>query len=302
MSLPIFPRFKKINLDDHKHFDAIVNKYPPYSDFNFTSIYSYQGSEFSILNDNLVIKFRDYLDGKYFYSFIGTNKVVKTSLTLIGYAEKQGLSTLKLIPEISIKKGISSSPHLKCEEDPDNFDYVLKVSDLLRLSKKHYNKTKQFVIFNRLHANHTVRKIDLTDSKAQEDIIEVFDEWRVSKSHSIEETSREKLAIMRIFDAAKHLPFCSIGIYIDNTLIGFAIADVAGEKYSEFHFVKASIKYKGIFAALYIYLAQSIKTYKKSIVYLNIEQDLGIEGLREAKRQWHPHKYLKKYIVSRAER
>src|SRR6185369_9800822 len=92
--LPKFPEFKKLELSDKADIEAITNKYPPYSDFNFTSMWCWdtRGEMMvSELNNNLVVKFADYITGEPFYSFIGTNDTNDTVRQLIGLATTQGI-------------------------------------------------------------------------------------------------------------------------------------------------------------------------------------------------------------------
>ena len=39
--LPEFPKFKSIELSDKEDVEKITHKYPPYSDFNFVSMWSW---------------------------------------------------------------------------------------------------------------------------------------------------------------------------------------------------------------------------------------------------------------------
>ena len=75
--LPEFPKFKSIDLTDKKEIEEINKKFPPYSDFNFVSMWCWDikgEMHISILHDNLVVKFTDYLTGDPFFSFFGNNK------------------------------------------------------------------------------------------------------------------------------------------------------------------------------------------------------------------------------------
>jgi len=38
---------------------------------------------------------------------------------------------------------------------------------------------------------------------------------------------------------------------------------------------------------------------ENNIKYINIEEDLGFNGLRESKRLWRPAKILKKYTIKK---
>src|SRR3989344_9175835 len=92
--IPKFPQFKNLELSDKKDVEKFTSQFPPYSDFNFVSMWSWDVKgemRLSTLNDNLVVRFTDYLTGKPFYSFLGNNKVNETAQTLINLSKKEGL-------------------------------------------------------------------------------------------------------------------------------------------------------------------------------------------------------------------
>ena len=105
--IPKFPDFKKLELSDKDIVEDFVSKYPPYSDFNFISLWAWDTDSkrmISELNNNLVVYFTDYLSGEPFISFIGTNKVERTSQELITYAQSLGIDPkLRFIPEESVR-------------------------------------------------------------------------------------------------------------------------------------------------------------------------------------------------------
>ena len=74
--IPEFPQFKPLTLSDKEGIERITQKYPPYSDFNFMSMRSWdiKGKiKISKFNNNLVARFTDYLKGNPFFSFLGDN-------------------------------------------------------------------------------------------------------------------------------------------------------------------------------------------------------------------------------------
>ncbi|MEJ0042787.1 MAG: hypothetical protein WDM81_11525 [Rhizomicrobium sp.] len=57
--------------------ERITRRFPPYSDFNFLNLYSWDAGErvrLSSLNGNLVIRFADYLTDEPFYMFLGPHR------------------------------------------------------------------------------------------------------------------------------------------------------------------------------------------------------------------------------------
>src|SRR5688572_17995075 len=106
--IPRFPRFKKLSLEDKDEIEAVIKGFPPYSDYNFVSLLSWNTNErieVAKLYENLVIKFEDYVTNEIFYSFLGVRYVDKTLNTLLARAKNEGVSpTLRLIPETVVKK------------------------------------------------------------------------------------------------------------------------------------------------------------------------------------------------------
>ena len=125
--LPKFPSFKRLELSDKADIEKITNQFPPYSDFNFTSLwcwYTHDQILISELHNNLVVKFTDYQSLEPFYSFIGINDVDNTVVNLLNLAKKEEISMqIKLLPEETIK--FIDKTKFQIEEDIDNFDYNL---------------------------------------------------------------------------------------------------------------------------------------------------------------------------------
>ena len=302
--LPLYPTFKNPELEDKKSIEEITDNFPPYSDFNFVSLYSYNTDNDALitnLNDNLVIKFRDYITNEPFYSFIGNKKVTETAGELLKRAKKENaMNILQLIPESVVHADIRLIEDFDVKEDPDNFDYVLDVPEIASLEGEKYHNKRHAV--NRFHADnpeHEVKILDVSDCKIQKEIIDLFDLWVKVRNKNIEETEHEKKAIIRLIQAANKLNLLAIGIYINNKMVGFAVAEILKNNYAIFHFIKANTEHKGIFESLYMLKAKEL--IKNQIKHWNIEQDLGIENLKKSKELWRPVGFLKKYIITEKE-
>jgi uncharacterized protein len=296
-----YPALKKLEIKDKRYVESYIKNYLPYSDFNFVSLHSYNTQrklKLSILNDNLVVLFTDYLTQKQFFSFIGKNRTVETALTLLNDANKRGfLPYLKLIPEGNLDDALRESAKVKVCKDVNNFDYVLSIENLAINSKKFHKKKDQlYRKFDRECPDKVVSTLNLKDKTVQREILKLFKTWAGSKNNSTRKYKNELKAIKKLIASPSLLKVYAIGIFLNKKMIGFAAASFAHDNYADFHFVKADPLHKGIFSALYIYLAQHL--YIKGYKYLNIQQDLGIPGLRKSKMLWRPVKFLKKYKIS----
>lgn len=299
--IPKFPEFKKLELSDKDEINDFVKKHPPYSDYNFVSLWSYNTKDtvsLSRLNDNLVIQFEDYLTNQPFYSFLGTNEVKETIDTLLQYLKQHNLSSqLKLIPEVVVKSLSTNNHAFVIEEDIDNHDYILETDGIIKLKGGKYRGKKNFINrFMRNYPKHQIVILDLKNPQTQKEIYTLFSNWAIKQKKTEKETEIEQKAIRRLLESAIYFNLHALGIYIDNKMIGFSINEVAHSHHGVIHFEKADTTYEGIFSYIKHQTAKHLS--EKGCAYINYEQDLGIEGLRKAKKQWHPIGYLKKYSIS----
>ena len=100
------------------------------------------------------------------------------------------------------------------------------------------------------------------------------------------------------FDKFIGNPDCAnsiLTVYDNGGLVGFASFEILGSNYAVIHFAKANKEFNGIYYALLHFVAKVLA--ESGIEYLNIEQDMGLDGLRQSKRKYKPVFYLKKYKV-----
>jgi len=300
--IPEFPEFKGLELADKEDVEKFTKKFPPYSDFNFVSMWSWDikgEMGLSVLNNNLVVRFTDYITGKPFYSFLGDNKVNETVEKLLEYSKEKGLNAqLKLVPEESIK-GIDTSK-FKVEEDRDNFDYIYDIAALAEFKgskyQSHRNSIRQFL---KNYENWEVKMVNFSEISIKNSIISLFTQWVKNKGDSllVEEYKNEFLALNKLLSIDDPLVFDLIcfALYVDNNLVGFIINGHINE-YDIIHFEKANTFFKGCYNFL---MQQNSKNLDTLVVEkLNFEQDLGIESLKFTKTKLNPSAFLKKYLVS----
>lgn len=298
--IPCFPKFDSLSIHQHDIINEATALFPPYSDFNFTSMFSYNTEEdmaVSILNDNLVVRFTDYLDRKPFYSFLGNAKVNETTEMLLQFSSEQKLHpSLKLIPEHVA--ALLDSTLFSIEEDEDNVDYVLDIPRLTTYAGKKLGPKRNFVNrFKRMHDWETVL-LDLNDPIVQNGVHALFLKWVQQKGINYEDAENEYLAIQRIFHLAPKGHLLTIGIFAGEEFAGFVIVEVLPDGHSILHFEKADAeRYVGIYQMLMMETAKILE--QEGAKYLNYEQDLGIHGLRKAKLSFDPCAFHKKYIVAK---
>jgi hypothetical protein len=290
--LPQFPQFKKLELSDKNDVEKITHQYPPYSDFNFVSMWAWDIKEemrISVLNENLVVRFTDYLTGESFYSFLGNNKVNDTAEKLLELSKKEGLEIkLKLVPEESIKE--LDLNKFKIKEDRDNFDYILETKQIEELKgDKHRNKR---AVINNLLKNHKI------ETKQLEDFTSIVPFLESLKDQDGEfKIKREIQAVMRLLKLEIKSDLVLLTVTSENKMVSFIINEIPpNSRHSMGHFLKVNSKFhSGLSTFLLKTMCGVLK--KKGFDLLNMEQDLGISGLKFWKENHCPAYFLKKYII-----
>jgi hypothetical protein len=175
------------------------------------------------------------------------------------------------------------------QEDRDNFDYLYLRENLATLPGKQYHKKRNLVnafLNNYTYEAKPLRKTHLADAYS------VLDAWREAKGEAGDyNASREALDLM------DELNLKGCIFYVNGNPAAYTLGEALARGRSfAIHFEKAIDSYKGIYQFVNQAFAASLPKY---YVHINREQDLGDEGLRQAKMTYRPCGFVKKYMVTK---
>ncbi len=296
--IPTFPKFRPLKQSDSKEVEYKIKVYPPYSDFNFVSMWSWNTKEemqISLLHDNLVVKFNDYITGEPFLSFLGKNKISTTIKTLLEHSRETGLNSgeLKLVPE-HIARKINTKKY-QVLEDPDHHDYIIHSNTFGSYNTKRTRTKKNSVKKFLKEFTPTIRELDISKTDTQKEIVMLFEKWSKSRDHA--DIKNESSALKRCLKGFKKHQLCVLGLYVNNKLSGFTITELLPKNYACIHFCKADTSISsGVYA--YMLMENARLLIKKGRNLINIEQDLGIKSMRQWKASHDIHSFLKKYKIT----
>lgn len=301
MQLPAFPEFKSLRELDPTSIHSFSEKLQPYSDYIFSNIWSWNidGSfKAAELDGNLVLFARDTSTKNFFISLHGTTNVPASLHKICDYLEEHAMQkTLMLIPEETA--ALANPTEFLIEEDRDFFDYIYSTQALMDLHGGKYKSKRHLVNqFTSQHKNFTVTHEKLTPEM----------KLRVLKFISAENKKRSALGYTPFVEyemaALEHfflLPYSENIIVsilqIEDQFIGFCIDEIIFKKHALSHFFKVNTDYRGAYDVLNTTTAKFL--FGIGIEYWNWVEDLGLEGLRQAKLSYRPSHFLKKYRITR---
>jgi hypothetical protein len=171
------------------------------------------------------------------------------------------------------------------DEDRNNFDYLYSRIELAELVGKKFHKKKNLV--NQFLHTYTHEQQLLTQELVPQ-ALEVLDHWRQDKGE--EGDYRAAREALELFD---FLPLRGYICFADGKPAAYCLGEsIAKGKMFAIHFEKAIDHYKGIYQFMNQAFAAALPRF---FTYINREQDLGDEGLRQAKMTYRPSGFVKKY-------
>ena len=262
--IPNFPDFKCLTWNDKEEVGQFTKDFPPYSDFNFTSLYAWNIDDkvkVSKLNGNLVVLFSDYLTGKPFLSFLGCKNVSDTASSLIEYSRSNfNEPSLKLVPEIVVHSLCAKT--FTISEDRDSFDYIYSTSNFYDLPQwpAKYRASQQARTFIKTQNDYYTKCFSIREIDSGV-LLKLYKQWAFNRGIDYLATN-EFRAFQRLFIEDDKTSY-SLILYIAGVPKGFVLFEILPNKFAINHFSKADISYKGIYETMHWHTAKTL--YSKGI-------------------------------------
>ena len=173
-------------------------------------------------------------------------------------------------------------------EDRDNFDYLYSRQELAELTGRKFQKKRNLIkafINNYRYEGRPLLEQYLPDA------LGILESWR-NEHDSIGDYFAAKEAL----EKSEELQLCGGIYYVEGNPAAYSLGEeLASGTSFVIHFEKALNQYKGIYQFVNQAFASIITD---SYSTLNREQDLGDEGLRQAKHSYRPIGYVEKYLAT----
>jgi len=300
--IPAFPTFRRFTFDDQKWYDDYYSLFDPYADFSFGNLIVWldyhDDLAVSQLNGCIVFQCTNiFMDKNNVITLIGKANIA-TIETILAYQRAVGLAQcISMVPEVAIERLSADNSRYLIREDRANYDYIFRSDHLADLRGGPLRQRRREVhAFQKSYSLQShVAAIDLGTKESVDAVVSQLHAWRNAYSDNDPERHEAK-ALDRFFGICECLPHKCCGLFINNILEGFILYQLIPKSSTAiFNHIKVSHNYRYMESFLKNRLAQNVRTTQ--IEYVNMEQDLGIPGLRRHKSLWKPTAYLRKYTI-----
>ncbi len=182
----------------------------------------------------------------------------------------------------------------------DHFDYVYLTQALAELKGKKFDgKRNQIRKFIGTFPDYEFRPLEPSQFSGAMELFRKWGERRggvATPANSPSFTFEcQRHALERAFQDYERLGLIGAGIKVRGEMHGFIIASVARSDTAVVHFQYADAELSGIYQVL---LRDACRLLFTGCIYVNLEEDLGIAGLRRTKLSYHPLRLEEKFEIT----
>ena len=186
--------------------------------------------------------------------------------------------------------------NITLSEERDQWEYVYAVKDLIKLKGSKFAHKRNRV--RTFESSYEFDYMPLTPSDFK-DVLDFQERWREHRGEAMTESEAASLliedkAVRTAIDYWASFPLLGGIIKIDDKIIAYTIAEILDNNNLDIRFEKAFGEYAGSYQAINNFF---LRDQGAKFKWVNREEDMGEQGLREAKLSYNPEFMLKKFKV-----
>lgn len=225
---------------------------------------------------------------------IGSGDMKKVINFIIEDAKINGENRVFVIYGISPKYAKiieeAASDKLSLNLERDAFDYVYLSSDLIELKGKKFQPKRNHISYFMKNNDWSYEKITRDNI---DECLQMSKDWLAkSESDFTSDLEKELKIITLVFDNFEALGYVGGLIRVDGKVIAYTMGEQMTDDMFCVHFEKAFYEFRGAYPMIN---QQFVKNELSNYMYINREDDIGIENLRKAKNSYNPVFMLEKY-------
>ncbi len=297
---------KQLTCTDKPTFDAFFGaRYCENAEYTFTNLFMWRE----------MLNLRWAVDDDVLYIF-SSNEEIFAAWQPIGEPDKMQDAITKILRTAEENRGdkkfmfvvvekifadeLARYPHAKFNitAERDNFDYVYLAQDLINLSgRKFHGKKNHLNAFRKEYPNAV--SLPITEEIIPKCRVELNAWSEMHKRANPDDPfiGYEQAAIHEIFDHFDRFKLKGGAILLDGKVAAFTFGERLNSDTAVIHVEKADSNVRGIYAAIN---QAFVEREWSNMTYINREEDMGIDGLRQAKESYRPVKLIEKFNATLA--
>ncbi len=298
METVTYPEFKRLTFKDKSIIEQLSEGLEPNSDTSFFTLFSWSNSilktYYSVLNGNLIFKIPDVFGENLVITLVGNNKIEDSVDRIL-----RDYPSLSEIPQNVLEK--LPKNRFISKEEPENFEYVYDLKKSSEMEGAEYSSIRHKLSkFIKEYGDHIqVKEIYPNILWYKNNYKDLHKKWINSSDNKNKKVSHfEKSALYKFIKYRSKFNSVCYGFFYKGELIGFCSNVIMNNTTVIGNHSKADKRFRGLYN--YIFYKNSELLYKKGFKYINLEQDIGDEGIREFKNWLKPSFLIKKYNISLA--
>ena len=251
----------------------------------------YYGYEFAVADDTLFVRGRAE-DGRPAYLLpVGALPPVQGVAALCGYCRARGETPLLSFVPQEAAEAVAARIPCRLEQQAGWSDYLYLRQRLAELPGNALHRKRNRVNkFKRDFPDHGFERLggaNLDEAAA------FFESLRAAEDRSDARLTYEAGLIAAALGRFSEFGFVGGLLRVGGRPVALTVGDVVGDTLYV-HIEKASRAFEGAYEAINALFAAS---FGDEVVYVNREEDLGLEGLRQAKEGYCPERMIHKFLL-----
>ena len=174
-----------------------------------------------------------------------------------------------------------------------SYDYVYDINDLADLKGRKYHKKRNHLYhFQKAHPDYSVSPVNKDNVLAVKQFV---DGWYTQKDDGTGEFDYEKVVFDRAMDNYEGLGLIGLMLLVEGKVVAVTFASHFTPDTLDVHFEKATVGIDGAYTAINYEFARYVRENYPDVKFLDREEDMGLAGLRHAKKSYYPHHQVVKY-------
>jgi hypothetical protein len=230
----------------------------------------------------ILVRYREHGQDR-FLCPIGTGDPAEAMLACFDRLAALGSEPrVDFVPD-QVRERLARDGRFRFDPDPANHDYVYRRSDLADLPGKKYARKRNHVSRFLRNPSWSFDRVGVAEVP---ECLAFLDDW--CRGHGCEEDPRLEYEVEALRVCLEHQEALRQTAYVlrlSGRIVGLTLGDLLTEDTFAVHYEKAYADQDGAYQML---ARETARAVPDGVVFIDREQDMGVEGLRQSKLSFFP--------------